>query len=494
MEKEIYDAIIIGSGIGGLSCGASLAKNGLKVIVLEQNREIGGCCSSFKRDGFIFDLGAVFLVESNLLLQNLKDLGVENKIELIDIDPLYEFIFPDFRIKVPRNMEKFLEKLIQIAPEEGKNLNKFFDEIANVHNIINDMRLGTNEKYNMLSKIIKNPNIIIKLAKYSKMNWKQFLHKYFKNEKLKAILSMECIFLGYPPSKIPMFVMASIISMEHKYGIVYPKGGMIKIAEAYVYAIKKFNGDIRLEARAAKIIIKDKTFKCVELSNGEKIFSKIVVSNAEIRETYFNLIGREYLDKKFIEKIDQLEDSLSVFRLCIGADIELDTESSTIKCPGYDIENIFEKIWRNGISDDNFYLMFIPSLLEKNMANKNNNKQNIHILVVVPYESSINSSKEITKYKNKIMYDVNKIIPDISKHILFISIITPKMLEEMTVRRHGVVDIHEKILDKIANNRTPIKNIYFVGGSAYPGGGVNNTILSGMLTANIILKDKNWRK
>lgn len=178
-----YDVIIIGSGIGGLSCGALLSKNGLKILILEQYKTIGGCCSSFKKDDFVFDLAADFLFEyENLISQNLKDIGIENRVEFIKIDPLYEFIFPDFRIKIPKNMNMFLEELIKIAPEEEKNTYKFFDEIENIHDSIENVRFELYEKYNIVSIInmIKNPKIIKYAAKYRKMDWRQFLNKYFE--------------------------------------------------------------------------------------------------------------------------------------------------------------------------------------------------------------------------------------------------------------------------------------------------------------------------
>jgi phytoene dehydrogenase-like protein len=91
-EKTKYDAIIIGAGIGGLTCGALLAKSGLKTLIIEQHSIPGGYCTSFKRKGFVFDSAVHFieeLGEGGRFCQILKDLEVEKEIELYKLDLLH---------------------------------------------------------------------------------------------------------------------------------------------------------------------------------------------------------------------------------------------------------------------------------------------------------------------------------------------------------------------------------------------------------------------
>lgn len=183
------------------------------------------------------------------------------------------------------------------------------------------------------------------------------------------------------------------------------------------------------------------------------------------------MIGRDNIDQNFAANIDRLESSLYVFKLCLGTDTELKIEPLIIKSPGYDIESIYKKI-KNMETDNNYYLICTKS-------------QSIHVLLPYSYEIKGN---DIPK---KIIEDLNKVFPEISKHILCESIITPKILEKIANRHKGVACIHTNILDNVARNRTPIKNMYLVGSSAYPGGGINNVLVSGIITSKMILK--NWR-
>ncbi|NJD77867.1 MAG: NAD(P)/FAD-dependent oxidoreductase [Candidatus Methanoperedens sp.] len=500
MEK--YDAIIIGAGIGGLSCGARLAKSGLRTLVLEQHHTVGGCCSTFRKKGFSFDLAALFLFEGpSLITNNLKELDVKDKVDFIQIDPLYQYIFPDFEIKVPKDIESFSKELVKIAPGEEKNIHDFFKEIIKIHKLIEEIRFKPPyEKRNVMANLFSHPELIRYGLRYGGMTWDKFLDHYFTNKKLKAILSVESIFLGLPPSKIPAIAMAFIIAMEHTYGLVYPRNGMVSLAEAYVTAIKKHDGEVRLNSKVSRIIIENEKCCGVELSNGEKISSKIVVSNAEPRETFLNLAGRDNLNSKFSRAIEDIEPSLSGFKVCIGTDIKPPIEPFILKCPTYDIEALYENIWKYGIMDEVYYLISTPSLLDTSMAPAG--AHSIQVLTITPFK--INGSmrpepdtaykdKMKTNYIRKIIKDVTRIIPGLENHILYMDAITPVMLERTTIRQDGRICVNTKILDKIARNRTPIKDLYIAGSGAYPGGGVNNTILSGIITSRMILEDAGQR-
>ncbi len=499
-----YDVIIIGAGIGGLTCGALLAKNGLKTLVLEQYHNVGGLCSTFKKNGFSFNLASIFLLEKNLISKNLEELGIETGVEFVEIDPIYEYVFSDFKIKIPKSIEKFIEKLIKLAPEEEKNIQRFFYEITDIYNIIENLRFAIYFKGNMPVSHINHSKLMEYGTLYGKMRWDEFLDRYFINKKLKAILSMESIFLGLPPSKISVFAMVAIIMQEHKYGIVQPKKGMSGLADAYADALKKFGGELHLNSKVNKIIIDKNICRGVELSNGEKILSNITVSNTDIRETYFNLIGEKFLDPNFVKKIKQLEMPLSAFKLCIGTDQKLnigpDISPIIFKSSDYDLEAIYKNVSRCGLSDDNYYLLFISSLLDPSMGQNGGNC--IEILTCIPYQlngktwSTMNQMdydqlKQV--YVEKLVKDATKIFPNLKEHIIFQDAVTPNSLERITSRFKGVPYVHADILNEVAKNKTPFKNLYYVGSSSFPGDGINNTILSGIITSNLIIIDMGKR-
>ena len=118
-----YDVIVIGGGLGGVSAGALLAKQGRKVLLLEQSGRIGGCCSTFEKDGFHFDVGASIVEIIQPIEKVFKLLGTtfQQEVDLIACDPMMSYIFENGRrITYPLSAEKTGQIIASISPEDGR--------------------------------------------------------------------------------------------------------------------------------------------------------------------------------------------------------------------------------------------------------------------------------------------------------------------------------------------------------------------------------------
>src|SRR4030042_6156636 len=112
-DKEIYDAVIIGAGIGGLVCGCYLAKAGMKVLIVEQHHKPGGYCTSFKRKDFTFDVAVHYIGAARhggIINKILTELSLTNRIELIKFDPCDKIILPDGDIYIRRDYEDTMDE------------------------------------------------------------------------------------------------------------------------------------------------------------------------------------------------------------------------------------------------------------------------------------------------------------------------------------------------------------------------------------------------
>jgi phytoene desaturase len=119
-----YDVLVIGAGMGGLSAGAQLAQQGRKVLILEQANRIGGCCSTFERDGYRFDVGASLLEGVSLIEKVFNRLGttLKDEMELLLCDPIYTVVTKDgVRIPHPFSVDAVAEEIRKIAPNEIQN-------------------------------------------------------------------------------------------------------------------------------------------------------------------------------------------------------------------------------------------------------------------------------------------------------------------------------------------------------------------------------------
>src|SRR3972149_2741021 len=129
------DVIIVGAGMAGLTCGCLLAKNGLRVLLIEKNQKVGGCCTSFERDGFSFDLSVQSIGEcqkGGRIWRLLEKLNLLDKIHFIPLEPAREYHFPDRKITQSSRLETHIETLAALFPKERKGIEKVYRVLKQV--------------------------------------------------------------------------------------------------------------------------------------------------------------------------------------------------------------------------------------------------------------------------------------------------------------------------------------------------------------------------
>jgi phytoene dehydrogenase-like protein len=125
---QVWDAIVIGSGLGGLTAAAYLTTNGLRTLVLERYDTVGGCSHVFRRKRrFEFDVGLHYIGDcapGGAIPTVLRGVGLEGKIEFLELDPdgFSTLVFPDLTFRVPRGWDRYLERLVDTFPEEERGL------------------------------------------------------------------------------------------------------------------------------------------------------------------------------------------------------------------------------------------------------------------------------------------------------------------------------------------------------------------------------------
>ena len=183
-NKDNFDAIIIGSGIGGLVTASQLAAKGAEVLVLEKYIIPGGSGGSFKRKGYTFDVGASMIFGfgkegyTSLLTRALKD--VNEKCETIADPVQLEYHLPNgFSISVDREYEKFIYKLSEQFPHEREGINKFYETCASVFNCLDSMPLLSIETRTFWV-FLKSPLSCLGAARWLPVNAGDVARKYIK--------------------------------------------------------------------------------------------------------------------------------------------------------------------------------------------------------------------------------------------------------------------------------------------------------------------------
>jgi len=482
--EDEYDVIIVGSGIGGLTCGALLSKRGYKVLVLEQHYMIGGYCSSFQRKRFVFNTGVgdvSGLWEKGPITFLLKELGLKK--DDLFVKNRIRYIFKGKEIDAD-NLDSLVRLLSEMFPEEKENIHVFFDEARKAYEeCYRDAEVyGTPLPAELIVKVFGEKKLLNYPREhphfYDWMNktYKEKLDEYFRNEDLKTLLCALLGYIGTSPEKTPASSALTACVSYYLYGGYFTKGGALKFADSLRKVIEKYGGKVLLKHKVDEILVENGEVRGVRV--GEKVFrSKIVVANANAKTTFLELVGEDKLSKEFIEYIKSLKMSPSCFMVFLGVDMDL-SHYPTI------IQNL-----------DEGYGILINSNADPSLAPEG--KAGLTILTLANYyDFPKRGTKEYLERKkafaNELIKKAEKIIPGLSEHIIVQDAATPKTFERYTSMPEGAIYAFDQSIDtKRPCFKTPIKGLYLASASTFPGGGVEAVVISGMICANDIC---GWKK
>jgi all-trans-retinol 13,14-reductase len=237
-SDDTWDAVIIGAGLGGLSCAAGFARQGFKPLVLEQHSVPGGYATTFKRPGgFVFDvsLHSTTVEERNGLPNLIPGFPEITDIEFVPHKVLYRAIFPDHDIRVPhKDLDGYIKLLAGLFPDEKEGIDGLF---LTMKGLVSDL-----EKYQSAGgreNMAAFPKEFPHLFKCFNSTWGTVQDSHIKNPKLKGIISSLWGYFGLPPSKLASLYYILPIVGYLQGGGFYPVGKSQKISDALVRFIEE---------------------------------------------------------------------------------------------------------------------------------------------------------------------------------------------------------------------------------------------------------------
>lgn len=474
-----YDVIIVGSGIGGLTCGALLSKRGYKVLVLEQHYQAGGYCSSFKRGGFTFNTGVENvsgLWERGPITHLLRELGLRR--EDLFVRNRMRYIFKGRIIDASR-MEDLIRALSEMFPREKDRIHAFFEEARKAYEecYMDTETYGVPLPAELIVKVFGRKKLLNYPMEhphfYNWMNktYKQKLDEYFEDTDLKEALCALLGYIGTRPEETPASAALTAVVSYYIHGGYFPRGGAQRFSNTLKGYIESHGGRILLKRRVDRILVEKGKVKGVKA--GGKIYrSLVVVANANAKTTFLELVGEENLDRRFVEYIKALEMSPSCFMVSLGVDMDL-SEYPTI------IENL-----------DEGYSIVINSNADPDLAPKG--KASVTILTGANYydfpergtEAYVEKKRKLTE---TLIRKAEKAIPGLAKHIIVQDAATPRTFERYTSMPEGAIySFNQSINVRRPYFKTPIKGLYLASASTFPGGGIEAVVISGTICANDI--------
>ena len=243
-----WDAIVIGSGLGGLSAAAAFARQGFKALVLEQHTAPGGYATTFKRPGgFVFDvsLHSTTVGERNGIFNLIPGFPEIEDVTFLPHRTLYRSIYPDDDIRVPaRDVPAYIKLLTDRFPAEKEGIAGLFEDMKGLAEEV--AKLSQAQGQTDMSAFPKTYPYVFK--SFGK-TWGALMEARIKDPKLKAIVSSLWGYYGLPPSKLSSFYYALPTYGYLEQGGYYPVGKSQKISDAFVKFIRDRGGEVKLGAQ-----------------------------------------------------------------------------------------------------------------------------------------------------------------------------------------------------------------------------------------------------
>ena len=484
------DVVIIGAGMAGLTCGCLLAQKGLKVVMIEKNRKVGGCCTSFQKEGFSFDLSVQSLgecEEGGRVWRVLKQLNLLDQVRFILLEPAREYHFPDRRVSQSSRMETHIESMSSLFPAEKKGIREVYAALEKIFHEFSGLRSSLNW-FKPSSFLSEYPY----LSQYKDKTYGELLDEFISHPFLKTLLSIRSSYALLPPEEISAVAMAGIEMSYFNHGVCCVDGKVEQLPMKMGEVLVKMGGEILTGHEAQQILMDEKRAIGVRLKDGQEMTGKVVVSNVDAHHTFSDLIGENHIPAGFRSKLKGMRPSLSYFILYLG--IEGGADGLPVSNNEIFFEDSLQKefdfLYEDRISEKAPFYLLVPSKVNPSHAPAG--KSTLCLSCKASYGFSPGWDRKTKEELSKrLIQKASAFIPDLERRILVKIETTPKTIEQWTGNRWGAAYGWAQIPRQSGIYRlprtAPIPNLYLTGHWTSPGGGIAGVVASGELTAKAVL-------
>lgn len=328
---KLWDAIVIGSGIGGLACAAALAKTGHQILVLEKHSVAGGLTQTFSRAGFTWDVGLHYLGQygpdrsAGKLLQWLSN----GQIEMAPMGAVYDTLhFPEgFEIMLSRPEAALKLDLKEKFPASGGEIDRYFEA---VHKAC-DAAMASWSLRMMPAPLAaayrwwKHKDI----GRWCGRTTSEVIAEIISDARLRAVLCAQSGDSGGTPKHVSFAIHAVVVSSYFE-GAYYPVGGAKVLAEGLIPVIRAQNGAVVVNNAAAQLVIENGVVVGVKTANGEEHLAKHIVSDIGARETVKRLLPQEMQNREWAQEILLLQPNVCHLALYLGFEGDIRASGATV--------------------------------------------------------------------------------------------------------------------------------------------------------------------
>ncbi len=495
-------AIIIGAGLGGMSTAIRLARDGWEVKVLEKNVRVGGKLSCHSEGGFIWDVGPSLITMPFVLRELFEYAGhdLEDYLELMTVDPVCRYFYPDGKvINAWANPHLFQIEVARCEKDHGEALEKFMRYGAGIHDLSAEAYLyhPPNTKLGYLGwRFLKNIQHVPKVAAGKSMS--KVIESFFKSPHIRQLFQRYATYTGSSPYNLPS-TFNIIPYLELKEGGWYIRGGLYRLAEALEKCARDLGVEFLVDAEVNEIVCKEngvlrKPTAVGVMVGGVRMEADAIICNADVSHAWSRLlpIKRQKTALRFLQKRPY---SSSPFMLMLGVKKRYEqlAHHNVFFSSDYlaEFDDIFKK--KRPPQEPTIYVS-ITSRSDPTQAPPG--QDNYFVLVNTPaLEPDHHWDTNRESYRDLILERLEKAgLTGLKQEILCEKIVTPADFAERTRTYRGAIYGHathsiRAVGERPSNRSELVKNLYFVGGSAKPGGGIPLVLLSAQRVVQAVKTD-----
>ena len=515
-ERESWDAIVIGSGLGGLCTAAYLCGAGKRTLVLEAHYVAGGNSQVFRRRigdrSYEFDVGIHYLGEcgrDGMITTVLRGVGLAERVVFRPLDPdgYSTLVFPDFTFRVPVGWDRYRQRLLETFPDQAESLGQVVDILRQVGEEGRRLQRG---EFQMQDAVTEAPRFL----EWGLRPVTELFSEHGLSPQASAVLLGEQATYAVRPSRTPVVVQAGI-SHHFLRGAYYPEGGGQVIAGRLIQAIRAYGGEVRTRSPVDRIRIEDGRVAGVVLGKtGQKIDAKVVVSNADLKRTILNLVGESHFAPETVERVRSFQMATPLFCVYLGLDVDLAAQgipnTNHFVLNTYDIEGVYDRIDAGEIPADAVAYVTAATLKDPvsgHLAPKGHT--NLQIMTMAPGDHEIwnldrspaeggryHRDPEYRRRKREVMDQMiataERVLPGISGHIDWKEAASPVTQERFTRSTGGTSYGIALSTDQVGPFRmgptTEIPGLFLCGASTPSGPGISGVMRGGVAAAGAVLE------
>lgn len=445
-----YDAVIIGSGLGGCAAGAALAGKGKKVLILEKMDQVGGRCSTGKKNGFDMDTGSHMIWRSSYgpFTEALKRV---NKEDLVGFHHIVNMLWKVGDTPLKFNFADLFAAVQKLVPVPV--IRMFAAALPLMTKILDPITQHFDNKsiQDVMTRITGNTYA------HNLIDWVCF------------------ILFGTPYMETPAGELMRTVTeafgplfnglADGNMMIGYIEGGLIQIPKALCEGIKEHGGEIHLGVEVTNIIIVDGMVAGVKTDKGEFIEADLVLSNAGIKETVKYLVGEEHFTKKYTDYIRSLKPGCSGMALRLALDAPVVPYDLIFNIPEKDLQNYYQHMWYEHKIPDGLpaIMATTPSRMDPSLAPEG--KESLIAIAPLTFEPEENWPK----WEQKMLDAVEDALPGIKEHIMWHDFLTPGsylVFGEEESPAIGIAQCMGQAGADRPSSISPINGLYYIGAEA----------------------------